>query len=136
MKAADIARRARAELGTPYRLHGRLPGRALDCIGLVAVAVGPLVPADIIIPATYALRGYYELEIRGFFGRCGFDMPPCADALREGDVIAVQPGPGQWHLMVEDGLGLVHADAGLRRVTYVPGCSPWPVVAIFRHKEG
>ena len=136
MSAADIARRARAELGTSYRLHGRLPGRALDCIGLVAVAVGPLIPGGVPVPATYAMRGHYEAEIREFFGRCGFDMLPCSEVPEGGDIIAVQPGSGQWHLMVVDGGGLIHADAGLRRVTYVPGRPPWPVAAIFRHKEG
>lgn len=39
MKARDIARRALAARGTPYRHCGRQAGRGLDCIGLLLHAV-------------------------------------------------------------------------------------------------
>lgn len=35
---ADVVAAARGELGTPWMFQGRLPGVALDCLGLVAVA--------------------------------------------------------------------------------------------------
>lgn len=37
MTADDIIAAARAELGTPFRHQGRLPGIALDCAGLAVV---------------------------------------------------------------------------------------------------
>ena len=35
----DAAERALAQIGTPFRLHGRTAGVALDCVGLAAHAV-------------------------------------------------------------------------------------------------
>lgn len=35
MKANDILAAARAQIGTPFHHQGRVPGRALDCAGLV-----------------------------------------------------------------------------------------------------
>ena len=41
-------------------------------------------------------------------------------------------GPGQLHLGVWTGEGLVHADAGLRRVVERPGVPPWRVLGMWR----
>ena len=49
-----------------------------------------------------------------------------------GDVIVLRSGPGQLHLGVWTGEGLVHADAGLRRVVERPGTPPWPILSIWR----
>ena len=38
-----------------------------------------------------------------------------------GTLLLVEAGPGQLHLAVTTPHGFVHADAGLRRVTEVPG---------------
>ncbi len=46
---ADVVAAARGELGTPWMHQARLPGVALDCVGLVIItarALG-LVPADL-----------------------------------------------------------------------------------------
>src|SRR5438034_10631009 len=32
---AEVVERARACIGTPFRHQGRLPGRGLDCVGIV-----------------------------------------------------------------------------------------------------
>lgn len=44
------------------------------------------------------------------------------------DVLLFASGPGQLHLAVRAGGGLVHADAGLRRVVLRPGVAPWPLL--------
>jgi len=38
-------------------------------------------------------------------------------------------GPYQFHLAIRTERGFVHADAGLRRVTEVPGTPRWPLIA-------
>ncbi len=49
-----------------------------------------------------------------------------------GDLVLATPGPGQVHLGVWTGEGLVHADLGLGRVVERPGEPPWPVIGIWR----
>lgn len=112
-----IARRALAQIGTPFRLRGRKPGVALDCVGLVLVALGPL--AD---PAVgqigYGLRGDYRALVRGFFQPPSFRCVAAAERQSDGDILFVSPAPLQLHLLIGAGGGVVHADAGLRRVVH------------------
>ena len=49
-----------------------------------------------------------------------------------GDLLMMRTGPGQLHLGIWTGAGLVHADAGLRRVVERPGAPPWPVLGCWR----
>ena len=49
-----------------------------------------------------------------------------------GDVVLMRSGPGQLHLGILTPGGMVHADAGLRRVVERPGAPPWPVIGWFR----
>jgi hypothetical protein len=76
----------------------------------------------------YALRGGDPAAVAAMldarFGR--------ADALSAGDVVLMATGPGQLHFGVWTGEGLVHADAGLRRVVERPGVPPWPVLGMWR----
>jgi len=110
-------------VGTRFRPQGRGP-TGVDCVGLVAAALGrDGVRAD------YALRGG-DLEALAAelaaAGLRGVGMPAA------GDVLVMQAGPAQLHLGVWTGDGLVHADAGLRRVVERPGVVPWPVLSIWR----
>ena len=118
-----VAARARALVGTRFRAQGR--GRdGLDCVGLVAAALGR---GD--VRRDYDLRGgclaRLEAELRGA------GLVP-GQGLAAGDVVVMRAGPGQLHLGVWTGGGLVHADAGLRRVVERPGEVPWPVVSTWR----
>ncbi len=56
-------------------------------------------------------------------------LRPATGSPRPGDILLVQPGPAQNHLLVigPDGC-LIHAHAGLRRVVSMPGTCPWPVL--------
>ena len=49
-----------------------------------------------------------------------------------GDVLLALAGPGQLHLAIWTGDGVIHADAMLRRVVERPGAPPWPVVSVWR----
>jgi hypothetical protein len=52
-----------------------------------------------------------------------------------GDVLVMNAGPGQLHLGLWSGTGLIHGDAGLRRVVERPGAPPWPVTGLWRIGE-
>lgn len=114
-----VAARALALVGAPFRLHGRDPVHGLDCVGVVALATGHAVPGG------YALRGgnadAVTARIDAVLAR--------SDGASPGDVLLMAAGPGQLHLAVRVENGIVHADAGLRRVVMRPGEPPWPLLA-------
>jgi hypothetical protein len=111
-------------LGARFRLHGREAATGLDCVGLIAAALkaGGFEGA---VPSGYALRG-------------GDPRPMLDAALRRvngdapGDVLLMRTGPGQWHLGIRTTAGVIHADAGLRRVVERPGAMPWPIAGAWR----
>lgn len=117
------AARARALIGTRFRPQGR-SRHGLDCVGLAAAALG-LGEAR----RDYGLRGGDLAALEAGLGDAGLRR---VEAKMAGDVIVLRAGPGQLHLGVWTGDGLVHADAGLRRVVERPGAPPWPIVSIWR----
>jgi len=125
-----LARAAEALVGTPFRLHGRDPGRGLDCVGLVAAslaAIGRAAPA----PMRYGLRNTDIAAALRFAAGAGLietDGP-----VRPGDVLLARPGPAQHHLLVAASGGhFIHAHAGLRRVVATPGPPAWPILHHWR----
>lgn len=125
MTGADAVRRARAAVGTPFRLHGR-DARGLDCVGLVALAWG------LSVPTGYRMRtGDPAVVARG---AAALGLVEATTALA-GDVVLFASGPGQLHLGIDSGAGLIHADAGLRRVVERPGVAPWPILARWRRED-
>lgn len=89
---------ARACLGTPYRHQGRIPGKALDCAGLVVCAV--------------RMAGLDVIDTDGY------SMTPCADMLRSvvernqvslvgeahaGDILLMRFGREPQHLAIYTG---------------------------------
>ena len=126
----DHAQRARALVGTRFRLQGR-DEQGLDCVG-VAIAVFGL-PAEA-VRRNYRVRGEYEDELRTFL-RKQFRRVPVKQ-LRPGDLMLMRVAADQLHLGIWTGAGFVHADAGLRRVVETPGCPPWPLAAIYRKRRG
>lgn len=114
---------ARALIGTRFRLHGRDPATGLDCVGLVACATG------LEARSGYALRGGSPGEIAAALEAAGF-RPVEQDA--PGDVLLLRPGPGQLHLAIRSRHGIIHADAGLRRIVERPGRPDQEVMGIWR----
>ncbi|MDZ7281071.1 peptidoglycan endopeptidase [Sphingomonas sanguinis] len=112
---------ARALIGVRFRLHGRDAVHGLDCVGLVALATGRDAPTG------YGWRSGDEGRVAALldaaFERCE-DEP--------GAVLLMQAGPGQLHLAIRVSDGIVHADAGLRRVAWRPGVPPWPVLGCWK----
>ena len=119
---------ARGAIGVKFRLHGRDPASGLDCIGLAALALraGGF---EGTVPSGYALRGGDAGELHRRIVEAG--MAP-AEGRAAGDLLVARPGPGQLHLAIDTGTGVIHADAMLRRVVERPGPPPWSVLARWR----
>jgi len=125
----DHAERARALVGTPFRLQGR-DAQGLDCVGVAVAAFGLAASS---VRRNYRLRGDHEAEVRDFLRR-GFRRVPKAQ-LRPGDLMLMRVAPDQLHLGVRTESGFVHAHAGLRRVVETPGAPEWPVLGLFRKRR-
>lgn len=116
---ARIAR-ARALIGTPFRLHGRAAASGLDCVGLIAIAIDRVAAA----PTGYALRGGSVQSWSALM-----DAVACRRRLphRAGDILLLEASAAQFHLGVWTGESLIHADARLRRVVETPGVPRWRI---------
>lgn len=122
--ADEIVAAARALLGIRFRPQGRSPETGLDCVGVVAASVGAgRVPCD------YALRGGSPERLGAALEAAGLRR---VETVRAGDVLVLAAGPAQLHLGIFTGTGLVHGDAGLRRVVERPAPLPWPIIHIWR----
>ncbi|WP_299649456.1 peptidoglycan endopeptidase [Sphingomonas bacterium] len=108
-------------------MHGRDPATGLDCVGLAAWALRAGGFAGD-VPTGYALRGGDAEKVAALLDAVLIR----ADDARAGDVVLLRTGPGQLHLGIRAGAGLVHADAGLRRVVLRPGDVSWPVIGCWR----
>lgn len=129
MDIADrIAAEALALVGTPFRLRGRDPRVGLDCVGLALLALARAgVPVS--EPPPYQLRGTSRDRAEAVLRRGG--LVPVAHE-RSGDLLLVESGPMQLHLMIRAGEAHVHAHAGLGRVVAMPLPALWPVTGIWR----
>lgn len=128
MTGEEVAARARALVGVRFRPQGRSAAHGLDCVGLVAAALGmEQVRAD------YSLRGGSAEALEA--GLHGVGLVRVAEA-EIGDVLVMQAGPEQLHLGIVTDAGLVHADAGLRRVVERPGVAAWAVLGVWRLSSG
>lgn len=125
-RAERIVARARGLVGVRFRPQGRIAATGLDCIGLAAVALRVEAP-----PAGYTLRGGSLKRLASGLRAAG--LRPANEA-EKGDLLVFGVGAGQLHLAVFTGAGIVHADAGLRRIVERPGPAPWPVLGTWRLK--
>jgi murein DD-endopeptidase / murein LD-carboxypeptidase len=128
MPVDDCVARARSCIGTRFLLHGRDPLHGLDCVGLVEFARG--VAGD--APTGYDMRNsqqqrWTRLLDQLFIRR---KAEPAA-----GDILLLNAGPAQFHLGIWTGNGLIHADAGLRRVVETPGPVHFPLIGIWAERR-
>lgn len=126
---APIVERARALIGTKFRLHGRVPLHGLDCVGLIAEVFGWQART----PSGYSLRG----DCAEMCTRLLDDLAMRRHGeVRAGDIMLLRAGPMQLHLGIWSGSGLIHADTSARRVVEMPGAVRWPTVAAwFKSQE-
>jgi hypothetical protein len=130
MTGAELAAAAEALVGTRFRLHGRDPATGLDCVGVLAAALG----GDVPLPNLYALRARYLPDLGEVVARCGFTAVRGTPV--PGDVLMVRIGPCQFHVLVAIGVErFVHADLGLRRVVRCDSLLEWLVVGHWRLSE-
>lgn len=121
-----VAAAARALVGTRFRAQGR-GADGLDCVGVAAAALqaggyaGP-------VPRGYGLRGGDPAKVAARLDAVLVRV----DDEAEGDLLLCASGPGQLHMAIRVAGGIVHADAGLRRVVERPGAVPWPVIGAWR----
>jgi lipoprotein Spr len=115
--------RAREALGVKFRLHGR-DLRGMDCVGLVAWAW------EAAVPTGYALRSAPLARIAAALADSGF-----LEGEGPGAIVLTAPGPGQLHLGISTGAGLINADAGVRRVIERPAPLPWPILSAWIREE-
>lgn len=126
-RAERIVGRARALVGVRFRPQGRSAATGLDCVGLAVLAAGVSAP-----PGDYSLRGGSLTRLAGELRAAG--MREVAEPM-PGDLFAMASGPGQLHLGIFTGAGLVHCDAMLRRVVERPCPMLWPILSIWRVQE-
>ncbi|WP_010184832.1 hypothetical protein [Sphingomonas sp. PAMC 26605] len=127
-RAAAIIAEATALLGVGFRLQGRSPAYGLDCIGLAALAArAGGFRGD--VPADYTVRGGDAATLVARFDASGLVR---TDTPVPGDLALFATGPAQFHLVVLVAGGIIHADAGLRRVVARPGTPPWPLLGCWR----
>jgi hypothetical protein len=123
--ADEVIARARALIGTRFRPQGRNAGEGLDCIGVVAAAIGVRNA-----PRDYAMRGGSTGRLAMELGAAGLHP---VESMEPGDVLLLEPGPTQLHLGLFTGTSLIHGDAGLKRVVERPLPLPWPLLGIWRY---
>jgi len=125
---AELADAALALVGTPFRLHGRCPESGLDCVGLVAAAMARC-GHNVHAPSGYSLRRVEAGSLLHFARLSGL-----VESDGDGDVVLAAVNPVQQHLLIAAPGGFVHAHAGLGRVTFMPGPSPWPIICQWRRQ--
>ncbi|MHB9880061.1 peptidoglycan endopeptidase [Pacificimonas sp. ICDLI1SI03] len=119
---------ARAAIGTPTRVQGRVAGLALDCVGLAALAARAG-GVRFEIPSDYSLRSDNRTRLIEGMMANGF-LP--VETARPGDIVHVEVGPGHHHLAVQTEQGAVHADFGVGRVVEAELPPGWRTLFVWR----
>lgn len=132
MKATEIITAARAELGTPFRHQGRLPGKALDCAGLAVVVARRWHTVD--EPTAYGPtpnNGQLEfwLDKQTFLERAG--------AAIEGDILLMRFSKEPQHLAIFTGATIIHSYESVGRVVEHRLDDVWfkRIVRVYRFKD-
>lgn len=124
--SGDVVARARAAMGARFRARGRALEDGLDCVGLAGWAY------EAAVPSSYAMRSGDIDRVRAAVAAAGL---VAAKGRAAGDLVLLGSGPGQLHLGIDSGTGLIHADAMLRRVVERPDPLPWPEIGRWRKSE-
>lgn len=139
-RSQAIVAAVRACIGTRFRSQGRVPGLALDCVGVTLVAARAAGLSLGNLPL-YQLGGDNEALIDGLLAQAGLQRVAMPTA---GDVWLFAPAPGQRHLAVQVNdtacghrltPSFVHAHAGVGRVVESPADPAWIPLGSYRFPE-
>ncbi|RYD83943.1 MAG: hypothetical protein EOP61_40760 [Sphingomonadales bacterium] len=126
----QLAAAAQALVGSRFRLHGRDPATGLDCVGVLAAALGAI-GREAPLPVAYHLRSRAIPNLAGVAQQCG--LVPVESAAETGDVLLARVGKCQFHLVIAaHGGNFIHAHAGLKRVVIGPLGDDWRVTCHWR----
>ena len=131
MTADDIIAAARKHIGTPFRHQGRVPGRGLDCVGLLIVVAQEL-GIEYQDATGYSSRPdgtlLSKMEAQGALIKIQEPEPGCVLVMR----FANEPQ----HVALCTGSTLIHSYAQVGKVTEHRFADVWRarVVAVFRFK--
>lgn len=121
MTRDDIIAAARREIGTPFRHQGRLPGKALDCAGLV-VRVAYVIGADYLDYSGYSRHPSDGLLESALDAQPALVRVPMAD-MQAGDILLMRFNSDPQHLALFAGHspvyqaeGIIHAWLQARKV--------------------
>lgn len=116
--------------GTPFRLYGRDPAQALDCVGFVE-AVLSAAGSKIQLPERYRLRNRSIEPMLRFAS--AQSVAEIVGPGRAGDIILYRLPDMQHHLaiLLEHGR-IAHAHAGLGRVVIGRQETDWQILKIWR----
>lgn len=136
MQAAEVVTAARAQMGVPWRHQGRLPGRALDCAGLVICVAREL---GLVAP-DFEVTGYTRTPDGTMLDWCRrYCTPIGAPELGALAVIVCQRQPQHLGIVgdyVHGGLSLIHASTAAKPARVVEHRLMWTtamrLVAAFR----
>ncbi len=124
-------RAARDCVGTRCRVQGRVPGLALDCVG-VAIAAARGAGLSFAARHDYCLAADNRRQLSEGLASAGCMLRE--DALR-GDLMLIAVAPAQHHLAVCCGRTFVHAHFGLGRVVEAPLPPEWARISAWRFPE-
>lgn len=117
-RGSQLVAAAAQFLGVRFQLFGRDPVQGLDCIGLITCSLRAI-GRDPVLPSGYRLRN--SDPSRWFKCATASGLVICAGPIESGDVLLLNPGPGQHHLVIAENADLaIHAHAGLRRIVRQP----------------
>jgi cell wall-associated NlpC family hydrolase len=126
----ELAKAAASFLGVRFLLHGRDPRYGLDCVGLVAASLKS-VGVQSHEPSGYGLRNSSIAQWLPSANKSG--LTQVRSEVVAGDILLLQPGPAQHHLLIAEGTtSVIHAHAGLRRVVRQPLSENLVASAIWR----
>lgn len=129
MTGEEIAGAALALVGVPFRLNGRDPRIALDCLGLVAAATGGMAK----VPGRCSPRALRRDWAEAIARTLGLVPTSQTATIAPGDILMFEPAPCHHHLAVAlDPHRIVHAHAGLGRVVLGPIPAAWPLTGHWR----
>lgn len=135
MKAEDIIRPAREQLGVKFKHQGRVPGLALDCAGVFVTVCNSLgLPVQ-------DEPGYGRNPWNGLLESC-IDRQPFLyeinkSDMQAGDVLLMRFTGEPQHIAIHAGETIIHAYENIGRVVEHRFADVWRarVVRVYRFKE-